>query len=295
VEESFLRKEALVGKGRGKAFVKHPPSSVDHDSLANQNRNLPLDQYDVQYWFWRDPASCVRDSRAQEILRKADHPFRIGVFTVPRVTVEDDEKIRRKHMKRVRTRVLERIGQKQSAPDSVIRAEEHEYAVASAQAEITQSRNQALEKFRIEQDRTWWCDAVNCIHAREGLPIRCAERLADYLSGFQLVPPTAPIRRSEKWRKLQRVLGKDIPSVNAPQQEPLDNRLLRLMADEVQMIKHVSRPIALLTVTKIWVCVLGNSRWHKPRLHVESLKRIDRRSRDRVQRDRSLRRTTPED
>lgn len=275
--------------------MKHSPNSVNHDSLANQHRNLSFGEYDVQYWFWLDPASCVRDSRAQKILRKADHPFRLGVFTVPRVTLEDDERIRRKHMNRVRPRIVERIGRKQSTPDSVIRTQECKRAAANAQAEITQSRSHALERFRIEQERTWWCDAVNYIHTRQAVPIRCAERLADYLSGFQLVPPTSPIRCSKNWRELQRVLGKDIPSVNAPQREPLDNRLLRLMADEVQKVKHASRPKALLTVAKIWVFVLGRSRWHKPGLHVESLRRIDRRSRGRVPRDRSLRRTTPDD
>jgi hypothetical protein len=269
-----------------------------------------LDEFDVQYWFWLDPASCVRNPSAREILRKVDHVTRFGVFNVPRFTTEDEQRIREKHIKQVRPRVIERLGQRQSVSDSAMWDQERERAEMKAQAEINQSHDSVGAKIRIELEKTWWQDLVDYIRGDFGLPIRCAECLADYLSGFQLVPLSAPIRRSDNWRKLQRILGKDIPSVNAPQLEPLDNRLLRLMADEVQKAKHFSRTKALITVAEIWLLVLGEGRWHKRlhgipldekpgeelgawELHIESLKRIDRRSRSRLPQRRFGKRKAP--
>ncbi len=248
-----------------------------------------LDEYEVRYWFWRDPASCVRDPRAQEVIRKADHPFRLGVFTVNFPTAEDEERVRRKHMRQVSSRVIERLGKKQVVSDSFIKDQEIARAEATAQAEIEQQRSIAKQKFFTQQSKTWWQDVADHIHGH-GLPIQCAERLADYFSGYLLVPSREPVQSAKNWRKLKRIFGADIPSVNAPQCEPLRNTLLRLMADEIVKTRRPkpSREVALSIIGKLWSEVLGENR---PK--IDSLRRIDRRSRCRVRQRRSGKRIAP--
>ncbi len=273
--------------------------------LNNMRRNKAgaigrgLDSFVVREWFAVDPAACISDLTAQQILREYEHSYRWW-FKFPGKNEQDQ--IKAAFDKAVQIWTLKRTAHgkrsKRENVERVLRKSSEKFA----QREIERLSSKATEALFNDQFTPWWQSLRNYICTC--VPREVADRFADYLAGFLLVqenetPRSTAHWKKEKgkeqeevtntdWRQVKKLLkklagGSSVRSsmlpatANPPQQESLKTRLIVLMFQELVALDYSRKLIADKYLPMVWNAI-GEG------IRDSSLLRVERRSRQRTRR-----------
>lgn len=239
--------------------MNSPPLNNIRTNKARANARS-LDSFVVREWFAADPAACISDSTAQQILREYEHSYRWW-FKFPGKNEQD--RIKSAFDKAVQIETLKRTAHGNHAERENVERVLRKSAEKLAQREIDRLSWEATEALFNDQFTPWWQSLRNYICGC--VPREVADRFADYLTGFLLVQEnetprsTANWKRDKgndqeevtntDWRQLKRLLKKLAAgsrkldsmlaaSINPPHQESLKTKLIALMFKELAALGY---------------------------------------------------------